>query len=474
MTKLRVEAQAAEEEEVFDAYKLEHLYELMYKYGWYNLYDKASAKFIEPNLKELLNEGLDHLIGTFEWWLKEHVLPGWWDVRFGEESGDEENAYINLMQEFIWREILTRSDFLDWIFNHVNREKTIYDEFSNDMSYFEPYALQFLQEKFPDNEEIQENMNESDAISYIDTEALHEDFKNYLVNETSVFSPEEMEDVYGGYLPSMAMEDPFFYGIVKENEDEFIQWTYQKFIDHFGFESIIEDLQDAVTYMESVDRNSIEDMIAAFNKGLTAEHYSGKMSEHFSNYLDELGSNISTRLLDALSEGEYNKKWNYELKKEGIPVDANLRRVSIFSLLARAPKVLEVLKETEKYGYIIRDEMWDSEGLMDEPMRITTCYTPTGDWIGDEKTAKYLVEEKGIAPELSDKNHCVCSIGFCEKENKWAGWSHRALAMFGIGDKLFEEEFGDDKTPFIEHGSKEITNMDEARQAAVNFARSVS
>jgi len=48
------------------------------------------------------------------------------------------------------------------------------------------------------------------------------------------------------------------------------------------------------------------------------------------------------------------------------------------------------------------------------------------------------------------------SIGFNEKEQKWYGWSHRAVASFGIGDKIFEEDFGDDNTPFVKHGSQPI------------------
>jgi hypothetical protein len=30
----------------------------------------------------------------------------------------------------------------------------------------------------------------------------------------------------------------------------------------------------------------------------------------------------------------------------------------------------------------------------------------------------------------------VCSIGFSERDQKWYGWSHRAYAGFGIGDKV--------------------------------------
>lgn len=58
--------------------------------------------------------------------------------------------------------------------------------------------------------------------------------------------------------------------------------------------------------------------------------------------------------------------------------------------------------------------------------------TPTGDYIGTPKRAKFLCDKKGIAPEVRPDSHSrVCSIGFSRKDGKWYGWSHRA--MFGLG-----------------------------------------
>lgn len=94
-------------------------------------------------------------------------------------------------------------------------------------------------------------------------------------------------------------------------------------------------------------------------------------------------------------------------------------------------------------------------------------------YIGDEGSAQRLIEH-GITPELIDAEHQVCSVGFNAKNNKWYGWSHRALCAFGIGDKIFEEDFGDDNTPYNQHGAVTIETLEDARQAAANFARSVS
>jgi len=47
-----------------------------------------------------------------------------------------------------------------------------------------------------------------------------------------------------------------------------------------------------------------------------------------------------------------------------------------------------------------------------------------------------LFTDRGIAPQLSNPTHKVCSIGFSEKEQKWYGWSHRAMYGFTIGDQV--------------------------------------
>ena len=88
---------------------------------------------------------------------------------------------------------------------------------------------------------------------------------------------------------------------------------------------------------------------------------------------------------------------------------------------------------------------------------------------------KFLTEKKGITKfEKTKPSDSICSIGFNEKENKWYGWSHRAICGFGIGDKLFIEDFGDDKTLFTKHGKETIKNLEQAKQAAKNFAEYVS
>lgn len=66
------------------------------------------------------------------------------------------------------------------------------------------------------------------------------------------------------------------------------------------------------------------------------------------------------------------------------------------------------------------------------------------------------------------------SIGLDPQKNIYYGWSHRAIVGFKIGDKLFEPNFGDDDTPFTQHGSKTIKTIEDAKKAAQSFSEYVS
>ena len=71
-------------------------------------------------------------------------------------------------------------------------------------------------------------------------------------------------------------------------------------------------------------------------------------------------------------------------------------------------------------------------------MEMKSAYTPTGDYIGSSKTAYRLCKKLGIAPEKIEETNNVCSIGFSEREQKWYGWSHRAIYGFSVGDEVKE------------------------------------
>lgn len=145
-------------------------------------------------------------------------------------------------------------------------------------------------------------------------------------------------------------------------------------------------------------------------------------------------------------------------------------------------EVLSVRKY--KAGYEIRTELVKMEGNPDTKMK--SAYTPDGLYIGNTIRAHRLIVKRGIKPQLSDPGNNVCSIGFSEKEQKWYGWSHRAIYGFGIGDVAKEgdccTEPGVVTEYLVEHPEAdrsvpvgfEALTLDDAKLMAIAFADSVS
>ena len=133
-----------------------------------------------------------------------------------------------------------------------------------------------------------------------------------------------------------------------------------------------------------------------------------------------------------------------------------------------------VVSREVRNGFEFRTEVWGFKGSRKEDLEIVSCYTPNGDYVGDKQMALRL-KKKGISYlQKRTVDSSVCSIGFCARGGKWCGWSHRAICGFGIGDKIFEPEYGNDKTPFVKHGRKTIKTLADAKIAASRFADYVS
>jgi hypothetical protein len=138
-----------------------------------------------------------------------------------------------------------------------------------------------------------------------------------------------------------------------------------------------------------------------------------------------------------------------------------------------------------KAGYEVREEVWKTDEN-DSGTNMKTAYTLSGDWIGDPKWARRLCVIDRIKPEKAKPEHCVCSIGFCEIEQRWYGWSHRAIAGFGIGDEVKEGDCcassGWTEEYLKEHPEEDLSlpvgfvakTLDDCKRMAIAFAESVS
>ena len=90
--------------------------------------------------------------------------------------------------------------------------------------------------------------------------------------------------------------------------------------------------------------------------------------------------------------------------------------------------------------------------------------------VGENKKRKKhgdFFEKHGIKKQTMP-GHNVPSIGFSEKEQKWYGWSHRAIYGFGVGSKV--------KKGDCAYNGKEWTakTLDDAKQMAIDFANNVA
>jgi len=149
--------------------------------------------------------------------------------------------------------------------------------------------------------------------------------------------------------------------------------------------------------------------------------------------------------------------------------------------------IKKILKERNyKAGYVVRTMLMEGEEYGTEDYESTAAFTPSGDYIGNSKDAYRLCKKRGIKPEIIDADDSVCSIGFSEKEQKWYGWSHRAIYGYGVGD-VVEEGTCPTESGFIdeyiaEHPEKdrsvpagfEVKNLEDAKRVAIAFADSVS
>ncbi len=146
-------------------------------------------------------------------------------------------------------------------------------------------------------------------------------------------------------------------------------------------------------------------------------------------------------------------------------------------------KVISVRKY--KAGYEVRTEKVFHNG--DKEFTIMkSAYNPDGHYIGNSVDGHRLVVRRGSAPELRNPAHGVCSIGFNEAQQKWYGWSHRAMFGFGIGAKVKKGDVcassGLTSEYLAEHPEEDISlpvgfkakTLDDAKTMAMAFAEGVS
>ncbi len=138
-----------------------------------------------------------------------------------------------------------------------------------------------------------------------------------------------------------------------------------------------------------------------------------------------------------------------------------------------------------KAGYEIRTELIDRPELGGEAFEMKSAYTPSGDYIGGPERGYRLCKKRGIRPEKASPSDNVCSIGFSERDQKWYGWSHRAIYGFEIGSVAKEGDCvttsGSIDEHLVDHPEADLTvpigfearTLGDAKRMAIAFADSV-
>ena len=117
-------------------------------------------------------------------------------------------------------------------------------------------------------------------------------------------------------------------------------------------------------------------------------------------------------------------------------------KVSFQSICSAMSNIYEEAKvvsvNTENPRYDVYDVVFPAGAYgCDEPMSLTYSTNKEGHYIGDLSTAQHLCDKLGIYPELAKPEHRTCSIGKSDVDNKWYGWSHRAMCGFNVGSEVY-------------------------------------
>jgi len=132
----------------------------------------------------------------------------------------------------------------------------------------------------------------------------------------------------------------------------------------------------------------------------------------------------------------------------------------------RLEMTLKTRYHSQKDGSVVPKGTPDS-------FKMISAQTHDGKYIGTILDGYHIRNLTGLDNFDGDGNGTVC-VGWDETAKKAYGWSHRAMVGFTHKDMVFEEDFGDENTPYREHGRETIRTPEQAMKSAKAFARSVS
>ena len=123
-----------------------------------------------------------------------------------------------------------------------------------------------------------------------------------------------------------------------------------------------------------------------------------------------------------------------------------------------------------KAGYEIRTVLIDGSDYGSPDTIMKMAYTRNGDYMGGKEWGHRLCVKRGIAPEKISPEVNICQIGFSNRDQKWYGWSHRAIYGFEIGSSVVKGDIAYVSNTFAEmwgtlRGMFEATPLEERGEA---------
>ena len=91
------------------------------------------------------------------------------------------------------------------------------------------------------------------------------------------------------------------------------------------------------------------------------------------------------------------------------------------------------------------------------------------------KLIELLIEsQEELAKKYNITKFEGCGLGLDEDKGIWYGWSHRAVCGFKIGDKIFDEDYVEDKLKDRESGENNINTLEYANPEEENVNENVT
>lgn len=136
------------------------------------------------------------------------------------------------------------------------------------------------------------------------------------------------------------------------------------------------------------------------------------------------------------------------------------------------------IRKWPSLGIEVRNEEWTaiSTGIS-KPLKTRSMYSlDNGIYLGsaDHNGFFRMFKRFGITKfEKTKPDHTIATIGFSNKNDKWYGWSHRAIAGFDVGHKIKQGDIGYNEF-YKKYNKNKIETKEEAKDMAVIFSLDVS